>query len=279
MRVGRKSLDKTASDPVDEWFVKPADPESGSWQLYVRTCYVLLGKYLASYLKDNNGTIGHRNLVIYFIDPFRTKDSLRKAQLITRCFTAMVEQELWKSQNTHFIMQCIPVDYVSDKHRNSLEMSHVLRSLSFSVYNQATVHIKPKPFSICLTGLGPLGKDVVLDGGEQRLANIAPTHYLNTPAVVLGEAGTALRQDTLLCAYTLSHDNNWIIVALTDGCGHITDTAIYAVEGPTRPGSVPAPVLARIWTFCLGVVDLYKCQWHVIISKMGVMSDFEDSCE
>ena len=62
-------------------------------------------------------------------------------------------------------MQCIPVDYVSDKHRNSLEMSRVLRSLSFSVYNQATVHIKPKPFSTCLTGLGPVSKDVVLDGG------------------------------------------------------------------------------------------------------------------
>ena len=67
---------------------------------------------------------------------------------------------------------------------------------------------------------------------EQRLANIAQSHYLNIPAVVLESDGS--KQDTLMCAYTLSHDNNWVIVAITDASGHITDTAIYAVEGPTR---------------------------------------------
>ena len=40
--------------------------------------------------------------------------------------------------------------------------------------------------------------------------------------------------DTLFCAYSLSHDTNWTIVAISDSSGHLLDTALYAIDEPSR---------------------------------------------
>ena len=117
-------------------------------------------------------------------------------------------------------------------------------------------------------------------GRKTKPATISPkfARRANGPSLVFRRA-------------SLIDDNVTAFIACTIQCNMLIHTQRVTTFGndsllhriipppPPRPGSIPAPVLARIWTFCLGVVDLYKCQWHVIISKMGVMSDFEDSCE
>ena len=38
-------------------------------------------------------------------------------------------------------------------------------------------------------------------------------------------------------------------------------------------------VLNKIWSFCLSVVESYRAMWCLVISKMGNVTDAEDTCE
>ena len=63
------------------------------------------------------------------------------------------------------VFQSIPADYVSGNHMNLVQLTSTLKSVCFSVYNQTLKHVKMKPPTTCLTGFGPVSKDVVLEGG------------------------------------------------------------------------------------------------------------------
>ncbi|XP_063675279.1 mediator of RNA polymerase II transcription subunit 13-like [Bolinopsis microptera] len=286
MRVSKKSGEKVAREPLDPWFGDKNDPESLTWQMYAKTCQHLLAKYLASFL-TGKGSSEHRNIVIYFIDPFKTRDLHTKAQLVTRCFNSM-QEELNKTKNTHFIMQSIPADYVSGNHMNLVQLTSTLKSVCFSVYNQTLKHVKMKPPTTCLTGFGPVSKDVVLEGGavhmtgslqEPKKAGATAQQHVYSPLCVLKnkphtETVTS-KLDTLFCAYSLSHDTNWAIVAISDSSGHLLDTALYAIDEPSRQGVTPA-VLNKIWSFCLSMVESYRAMWCLVVSKMGNVTDAED---
>ena len=72
---------------------------------------------------------------------------------------------------------------------------------------------------------------------EIKKPPVTTQYHIHTPLVVLNTkpyTDVSRNHDTLFCAYSLSHDSNWVIVALTDSCGHMVDTAIYAVDEPTR---------------------------------------------
>ena len=38
-------------------------------------------------------------------------------------------------------------------------------------------------------------------------------------------------------------------------------------------------VLNKIWSFCLTMVESYRAMWCLVISKMGNVTDAEDSCK
>ena len=54
---------------------------------------------------------------------------------------------------------------MSGNHMNLVQLTSTLKSVCFSVYNQTLKHVKMKPPTTCLTGFGPVSKDVVLEGG------------------------------------------------------------------------------------------------------------------
>lgn len=138
-----------------------------------------------------------------------------------------------------------------------------MKNVCFSVYSQALKQVKRKPLPTCLTGFGPISAEIVLDAGvcilfstpmfseatlyyltvqEQREASQPPACHIYNPLYVLKskphtETATS-NLDTLFCAYCLSHDNNWAIVGVTDGSGNLLDTAIYAIDEPSRWGEL-----------------------------------------
>lgn len=38
-------------------------------------------------------------------------------------------------------------------------------------------------------------------------------------------------------------------------------------------------VLSKIWSFCLTTVESYRAMWCLVVSKMGNVTDTEDSCK
>ena len=70
------------------------------------------------------------------------------------------------------------------------------------------------------------------------MAGTGPQQHVYSPLCVLKSKPhtetVASKLDTLFCAYSLSHDSNWVIVAVSDASGHLLDTALYAVDEPSR---------------------------------------------
>ena len=66
----------------------------------------------------------------------------------------------------------------------------------------------------------------------------SPPNYTYSPVCVLKSKPLSetvnSKLDTLCCAYSFSHDNNWVIAALTDSTGHLLDSAVFAVDEPAR---------------------------------------------
>ena len=73
---------------------------------------------------------------------------------------------------------------------------------------------------------------------EQKKAGAGAQYHVYSPLCVLKgkphSETVSSKLDTLFCAYSLSHDANWVIVAVSDSSGHLLDTALYAVDEPTR---------------------------------------------
>ena len=84
----------------------------------------------------------------------------------------------------------------------------------------------------------------------------SPPNYTYSPVCVLKSKPLSetvnSKLDTLCCAYSFSHDNNWVIAALTDSTGHLLDSAVFAVDEPARWVSQPL-VDSTMWNRVLFV--------------------------
>ena len=104
-------------------------------------------------------------------------------------------------------------------------------------YPTTTTHTVPL---VELYQLLPLNYDHIFQEQVACTSTTAPSdsNYTYSPACVLKSKPLAetvnSKLDTLFCAYSFSHDNNWVIAALTDSTGHLLDSAVFAVDQPAR---------------------------------------------